>query len=380
MRCQFCLTLCSVKNTIHENVEAAVNKDECCKVRLADSLAGETRASNPTRPETARSAAFYASTMAPAGGGALTGDGKAFVEACAGAIGSVAATWIIFPLDTARARFQVGARAVFSARRRNPCGSRMFGIWSSQSCGAHAGFHAPKGRRWGGENCPGDERNAGPARRGETWSPLFQSLRCVRTLPRVASPCRGALQRVDPTRDGSYSPRPRAFRSLQARNEGISGLYAGMGVRSAHALSQAFVYFFAYNLMRRRYEARRPSPQLPLASSPPLSFHRVQHHPHPPSSVPAKPPCPHPSAPLPCSRPPPDRHQAQAGRGHGPPPRPHGRLVQHRPHRAAGHPGHLSPGPSADSLSAVIRTDSTPPACALHRRFSSGRPGSSESL
>lgn len=42
----------------------------------------------------------------------------------------------------------------------------------------------------------------------------------------------------------------------QARDEGFRGLYAGLGVRSAHALSQAFVYFFAYNLMRRRWEAR----------------------------------------------------------------------------------------------------------------------------
>lgn len=56
-------------------------------------------------------------------GGQLTEDGKAFVEACAGALGSLAATWIIFPLDTARARFQARNLGEFLRLERavGPC-------------------------------------------------------------------------------------------------------------------------------------------------------------------------------------------------------------------------------------------------------------------
>lgn len=50
-------------------------------------------------------------------------------------------------------------------------------------------------------------------------------------------------------RDHASAPRP------QARDEGISALYRGIGIRSAHSFSQAFVYFFTYNYLRRKVEA-----------------------------------------------------------------------------------------------------------------------------
>lgn len=130
------------------------------------------------------------------------------------------------------------------------------------------------------EGPPGDERHAGHGGHG-AWQSEAESfssrLVCPRSPVRPCSPqprsgnvCRGLL--VFPA-----TPVP----AWQAREEGFKGLYAGMGVRSAHALSQAFVYFFAYNLMRRKWEARRrgilrpPSP-----SSPHLSFRAdpLPHH------------------------------------------------------------------------------------------------------
>lgn len=141
--------------------------------------------------------------------------------------------------------------------------------------------------------------------------------------------------------------RPASFG--QAREEGFSALYRGMGVRSAHALSQAFVYFFAYNLMRRNWEARfrgrTADSSFHSPPSPVILTHLNQNtsprlfQPHPRASRHF----------LSCIRSS-GCHEAEGQRPHGTHAWTLCGLVQHRPDRAAGHASHLQTGERTGSV------------------------------
>jgi len=131
---------------------------------------------------------------------------KNLVEALAGALGSVVATWTFYPLDTVKTRLQASPSPA---------------------------LQPPLPRRLTRPRAPRP-----PPRRGTAWRPSAAAWRAP-----AHSRQRALTQR-----------------RTQLRSEGPAALYRGVGVKTAHSVAQSFVYFYAFARLRGAAERRLGRP------------------------------------------------------------------------------------------------------------------------